>query len=127
MPDERDNATHRVEEAPCLTRPIASNCTNQPTPMDMYGATVQLIANVTPPSYRAFIQRLWHWQGPRPPATIDGMNTCLALLLSNRPINISTRQTWDHTKTARKLRPRFVLNRAYALAWEDRRRARLKP
>ena len=72
MPDAFDNATHAVAQPPCWSKPIASNCTNQPTPMDMYGATIHLQKNVTPPSYLAFIQRLWHWQGPRPPPGVSG-------------------------------------------------------
>jgi hypothetical protein len=72
MPDKFDNATHAVAQPPCLTKPILSNCTNQPTPMDIYGAVIRLLANNTPPSYSAFINRLWHWQGPRPPPGVDG-------------------------------------------------------
>ena len=59
-----------MEEPACTTKDLPS-CTNQPTPVDFYGAAVSLLANVTPPSYIGFIQRLWHWQGP-PPKGVDG-------------------------------------------------------
>eukprot|EP01043_Picozoa_sp_COSAG02_P018160 COSAG02_NODE_841_length_16613_cov_61.635703_6_plen_961_part_00 len=71
MPDAIDNSTHIVEEPTCSTK-VRSRCTNQPVPVDFYGATVVLLANVTPPSYLGFIQRLWHWQGPGPPKSVDG-------------------------------------------------------
>ena len=98
MPDAIDNSTHvplpvkvsrflalnlpsvdtetyspeQVVEEPTCSSTVTVDCTNQPTPVDFYGATISLLANVTPPSYFGFIQRLWHWQGPPPPKAVDG-------------------------------------------------------
>jgi len=51
MPDAVDNSTHRVEEPACADR-VVPGCTNQPTPVDFYGASIMLLANVTPPTFR---------------------------------------------------------------------------
>ena len=51
MPDAVDNSTHRVEEPACTDRAVPG-CTNQPTPVDFYGASISLLANVTPPTFR---------------------------------------------------------------------------
>jgi hypothetical protein len=71
MPGAIDNSMHDVEEPACTTK-VRPGCTNQPTPVDFYGATASLLANVTPQIYLGLIQRLWHWQGPPPPKSVDG-------------------------------------------------------